>query len=180
VVALVAFFVFLMLQAMGESLPLRGRIERFALLGTGFSLAIVGANAHFVCALGLSSLWSSQVTYVLNHMAQGSAWPNLGLAEAVSWRRLPWLLPYLVVYVMLPAVYTLVICHCWRTRQDSESKHWNELALLALVGAALFAEVLVGLSWLRVFAISLPGFVLLHGVSRKRRGSDGSSWSLRG
>jgi hypothetical protein len=70
------------------------------------------------------------------------------------------LLPYLAVYILLPSVYAFALWKCWRLRGDVRFP-WNQATLLSLTGLLLFFDVAVSVNVLRLFAIAMPGIVLL-------------------
>jgi hypothetical protein len=171
-VALIAFVAFVSWQARRERLGIRTWVERVLLLVGGFAIVFVCTNAYFVVTGRAGQLWRFEVVYVLEHMAHHPLWPSL-LSEPATWRRLPWLMPYLLVYVVVPAAYALVFRHCWRARHDLQSKSWNALALSCLVGSLLTVEVAMNPNWLRLFSVAMPGIVLagwlLGGAGKSRR-----------
>ncbi len=104
----------------------------------------------------------------------------LGLPEPPTWRALGWLAPYLLVYAIVPGGYAVTAAFCWRERRDAGVQQQATMRLTWLVGVALLLEVAVGLSWLRLFAVSMPGIILLVSAigrtGRWRRPLLGMAW----
>ncbi|WP_035348176.1 hypothetical protein [Edaphobacter aggregans] len=125
-----------------------------------FVFALLVLNAHLIATVGLRQIGYFQVTYVTTYVVNLSQGSLLGLPKPLSWQTLPALTPYLAVYISLPAVYLLTLWRCLR-EQFNSSFPWDRTALLAMVGLSFLAEVSLSLNWLRLYAVSLPGIVLL-------------------
>ena len=106
-------------------------------------------------------MWYEQVVFVRQYALRFWDIPNLGLPASPTWRALPLVAQQVLVYLMLPCVYALSLLRS-RYKPDDPSpwKHRKPL-LLSLVGIALFLEVAISPNWLRVYAVSMPGIILL-------------------
>jgi hypothetical protein len=174
--ALLAVTVLLAWNEYGAEAPWQRfwRNERLLLLG--FVVAVIALNLHYVATVGLKRLWYFQVTYVRKVMVHRPETALLGMPEAPHWRMVP--LPglawqysqYFFVYLMLPLIYFLVLRGCWRGRK-SPTIFRSQIALVALTGSALLAELVFSLNWLRLYAVSMPGIILfVWTVSTIRKG----------
>src|SRR5262249_49363807 len=131
-----------------------------------FLLLVLCANGYFIVRAGLGRLLYCQVYYVLQVMVHKPETPLLGMPELRSWEdKNPLGLAYeygqfLFVYAMLPITYVVALRDSWGKAQDSRLLQ-PRIALLAITGSALLAELAFSLNWLRLYAVSLPGIVLL-------------------
>jgi hypothetical protein len=139
--------------------------RELALLAAGFALAWLALESPFLHAVGGRQLWYFQVSYVVHYMVRGWTAPAFGLPEALTWRRLPFVAPYLAVYLLLPAVYAVTLGKHWRAPDGASAGKARPAVLLALLGVALLAEVAGSPNWLRVFCVAAPAVVLLAGLS---------------
>jgi hypothetical protein len=174
VAALVAFGVFAAWQA-----PAGQRAGPVAILLSGFLLALLVACAYFIATAGIGAMASCLVSYVLRHMVRYVPGWDLGLPEALTWRSLPSLTPYLLVYVLVPAGYALALRRgraylaerppgtpadavpaVALERPEPVRTLRDRVILLWLVGVALLVEVCASFSWVRLFAVAAPGIVL--------------------
>jgi hypothetical protein len=105
-------------------------------------------------------LWYEQVVYVWRYAPRVSGIANLGLPEFLTWRALPLAAQQIFVYVLLPVIYVLALLRSRFEPNDSTSNRRGAL-LLCLVGIFLLAEVAISPNWLRIYAVSMPGIVLL-------------------
>jgi len=139
------------------------RNEKFLLLG--FAVAILILNAYFISTVGLKQLLYFQFSYVGKAMVHRPETHLLGMPEYPNWRTLP--LSFLVirysqycfVYAMLPVIYLLVLNRC-RIQPQALLGRLRGVALLALVGSFLLAELIFSLNWLRLYAVSMAGIIL--------------------
>lgn len=159
VVAAIAFAAWLLWEASppeGTSLDL---FKRPALLLISFAVALLGLTSYFLVTTGAKQLWYHQVTYVRHYMVNGlSNFP--GLPESVTLRRLSAVGQYIFVCVILPIVYPLALVRCLRPGVDRDERQ-RGIVLLSLLGLALFLEVALSPNWLRLYAVAVPGIVLL-------------------
>jgi hypothetical protein len=174
--ALVAFGVFTAWQAREG-----GRAAAVAVLISGFLAGLVVPSAYFVATAGLGALASCLVSYVFRHMVRDVPGRDLGLPEELTWKSVPSLAPYLLVYAMVPASYLLFLRrgrHLTAPRPDASPDFArgvslerpepdrvprsvrDRVVLLWLVGVTLLVEVCASFSWVCLFAVAAPGVVL--------------------
>ncbi len=130
-------------------------LKRQILLLLSFAGTLAVLSSYFIATTGFWTLWYFQITYVRQHLVETG---SLGLPEHPSWRRLPFVVQYLWIYVSLPIAYGVSLYRCWR---GPASRNWRAVTLLGLVGFCLLAEVAFSVNWLRVFVVSMPAIVLL-------------------
>jgi len=157
---LVAFAIFLLWRHSRTKQSSLHLLRDQALLLSVSMAALLLLNAHSIAAIGLRHLWYFQVTYPETYIAPLSQGQLLGLPGPLSWRTLPRLSPYLAVYLLLPIVYVGTLWQCWRQRNNPLFA-WDRVALLSTVGLFLLMEVALSLNWLRLYAVSIPGIILL-------------------
>jgi hypothetical protein len=132
-----------------------------ALLILGFVLCAFALNAHFIASAGARQLWYEQVVYVRRYAPRLWDIPNLGLPAPPTWHTLPLMAQQLFVYLMLPVVYTLSLLRSRYKPNDPVAWGCRKPLLLSLVGISLFLEVAISPNWLRIYAVSMPGIILL-------------------
>jgi hypothetical protein len=157
--ALLAFAVFLIWRQSRVKQPWLHLIRDESLLVLGYSIALLLLSAPLIDALGWKQLWYSQVTYTRQYVVPMRP-PMLGLPGPLTLRGLPKLSQAVFVYLCLPTVYLLSLWRCWRERH-APTFPWERITLLSLVGFFLMIEVAFSLSWLRLYAVSLAGIILL-------------------
>jgi Dolichyl-phosphate-mannose-protein mannosyltransferase len=157
--ALLAFTCFLLWEHTRTKSTLADLFKMLALLLLGFSTVLLLLSAHFIAETGLKALLYFQVRYVLQYAVRNSQ-SLLGLPSVLTWRTLPSLIPSLLIYSLLPIVYGISLWQCWHQRKNP-SFPWDRVALLSLVGFFLLIEVALSANWLRLYAVSLPGIILL-------------------
>ena len=158
--ALLGFTLFLIWRQSRTKNPPVELVSNLIMLFIGFSVALLLLNAYFIATVGLKQLWYCGVTYVLRYPARNPNGWSLGLPGTPTWRTLPKFIPYLTVYTTLPIVYCTSLLKCWQKRNNA-SFPWERIALLSLIGFFLLLEVAVAVNWLRLYAVSLPGVILL-------------------
>jgi hypothetical protein len=131
------------------------------LLFLGFAASVLALNAYFIAAVGAKQLWYQQITYVRQYAPRLWNIPNLGLPVLLTWRTVPLAGQQVFVYCLLPIVYTLSLLRSRVAWNDSASGSHRKAALLSLVGIFLLLEVAISPNWLRIYAVSMPGIVLL-------------------
>ncbi len=169
VTALFGFAVFLVLKQMRSKGAWGDVLRNEALLLFGFMAALLLLSARVIGEAGWKLVWYFQVTYVRQFAVELTQGEFLGLPVALSWHALPRLAPYLVVYLTLVAVYPVALWRCWRERLNPGFP-WEKVALLSTVGTLLLVGVAFSPNWLRIFAVSLPGVVLLVWLVGQVRG----------
>lgn len=158
--ALLAFMTWLLWERSRTQMPWRKFGEYQGLLVGGFVVTLLVLSGFFIATVGFKQLWYFQVTYPREFVVPGHDTGFLGMPEAPTWRRLPSLAGYFFVYTLLPLIYPLALVRCGRTQWD-RSFQPREVGLLSLVGLFLLVEVCFSVNWLRVYAVSMPGIVLL-------------------
>ena len=159
VAALAAFILFLVWRQFRMKGRWRETLVNTGLLVLGFAGAWLILHAYFIATLGWKQIWYFEVTCAKSIVGAVSR-QTLGLPEGLASRKLPKLLPYLSVYLLLAIIYPVSLWRSWRGGKGSGTA-WEKPALLAMVGLFLLAEVAFSLSWLRLYAVSVPAFILL-------------------
>jgi len=161
VAGLLALFLSFAWDKLCSKKPWRILFFHEALLVAAFGVTLAALNAPLLAKIGWKQLWYFQVVYPQQYLTYwfGGWFP--GLPEPFAWHALPHLAPYLFVYLLLPVIYPLVLWRCWRSRRNPAFRCGTELVLVALLGLFLLLEILPGVNWLRLYCISMPGFILL-------------------
>jgi hypothetical protein len=137
----------------------------------GFALASVLAWAPLVRTIGIRRLWWCLVDFPWHFMGFTQVGADLGLPQDPSWRTLPTLAPYLVVYASVPLAYLLT--HRALAPALLPEPERDRIRLLWLVGVGLLVGVAINLTWVRLFGVSMPAVILLVGAivrtERRRR-----------
>lgn len=139
----------------------RGIVASPALLLLSFAASVFLLNAYFIATVGAGHLWYEQVTYVRLYAPRMGAIPNFGLPVFPTWRAMPVVAQQLFVYCLLPVIYALSLLRSRPGPLDSATDSHRNAAMLSLVGIFLLLEVAVGPNWLRIYAVSMPGVILL-------------------
>jgi hypothetical protein len=160
VAALLAFAIFLLWKRSQAKETWRDLARSEFALFAAFAIVLITLNSWFVATVGLRQLWYAQITYVRRFMVHGLMSQSMGLPEPLSLATLPRLAPYLFIYASLPIIYALALWRCWGERRNPTFR-WQPATLLTLVGLFLLMEVASSLNWLRLYAVSLPGIILL-------------------
>jgi hypothetical protein len=126
----------------------------------GFAITLGAVESYFIATIGWKQLWYFQVTYVWNYMVHGPETSFLGMPPWTGWRHFPSAAQYMIVYLLLPIAYVLALRTCWKGNSGSP-EHRKKAMLVALTGTVLLCEVTFSLNWLRIYTISMPGFILL-------------------
>jgi hypothetical protein len=154
-------------------------LRRQALLFLPFLAALGILSGYFIATMGIMQLWYFQIIYVKQFMVSGFSTASLGLPETLTWRSLPALGQYLVVYALLPVVYGIALWRCRRECRSVPSPHTDRVLLLTLVGLAMLLEIALSINWLRLFCVAMPGIILLVwilGRSNVRGHAIGLMW----
>jgi hypothetical protein len=161
VAALLAFSVFLAWGGLHARTGWLDFLRRQAPLFGGYILALALLSSPYFVSIGIRRLWYFQVTYVrafVAHYHQGEPLALL-LPLRFTLHNLPGLSEYLVIYLLLSAATVVALYLCWTRRRENVSI--QPMILVGLVAIMLFAEVSFTLSWLRLYAVSAPGVILL-------------------
>ena len=157
VAGLVAFVLFLAWRQLGLKEAWIKFLRDICLLWSGFAAAWLLLHAHWITAIGLRQILHFQITDA-EHIAHATS--GLGLPEELTWHNLPKLAPILFVYLLLAILYPVTLLRSWRNRKVF-SALWEGTTLLAIAGFFMMAEVAASLNWLRLYAVSIPAFILL-------------------
>lgn len=160
-VAMLAISVFLVWETSRTRLPWKDLLQCQLFLLLGFTFVLLALSRHFIATVGWKQLWYHQVTFVYQYMVLRPEGTFLGLPETPTWRRLPIVGQYLLVYFLLLTIYPLLLRHCWLARRDPAFHCARKVTLLGLVGFFLFVEVVFSLNVLRIYAVSMPAIILL-------------------
>jgi hypothetical protein len=136
-----------------------------SLLMSSLLLAWAALLGHYLQSIGPRALWFFQITYARQHLLQ--AWQLPSPVSLPKLEQLKWL----IAFAAVPIIYLVAGCCVYRRRQRSPAAPTSGALLLTLTGATLYAEVMFGPSWFRVFCVSLPAVVLLMWVLQR----DGAS-----
>lgn len=167
--ALLAIGAFGAWYARRERLPRATATAIVAALVGGFSAVTVPATAYLVRRVGLAPVWDSLVLHVWRHVREPVREWTFGLPDAVTPASLRWLVPYLVLYAMVPAAYLVTFVRSLGERPSPPEGFYARL-LCWSVGTALFLEILPGLTWVRLYGVALPGVILfVWAVQRSAR-----------
>jgi hypothetical protein len=118
-------------------------------------------SSYYIATLGLSRLWYFQATYVRENILTKWYAPLLRLPHELSRTTLPVLIQSLSGYVVLAPVYAICLWKCYRAPREATPDCTARVALVTLVGTAMFLEICQNPSWLRVYCVAVPGVVLL-------------------
>ena len=160
VVCLIALLIFLVLEGRHSQQAWSTIVRHQFVLLIAFILTVSALNVYFIATMGWGPIWEQQVKYPHYQTYWfGRLFP--GLPDKLTSRSLPRLVPSLFVYSLLPVIYPLVLWRCWYRRHDPESPDTGKLTLVALIGLALLLEIIPAVNWLRAYAVSMPGLILL-------------------
>lgn len=178
VVAALAVALWLLWEDFTERKTWRDAFKHSAILLASFVVGLLALSAYFLVTIGSKQLWYYEVTYARRYVT-GGLFQFPGLPESPTWRRLPIVGQYIFVCMLLPAVFPLALVRRERTKASDHTEQ-RGVALLALLGLALFLEVAFSANWLRLYAMAMPGIVLLvwfaNRSGRMRRQALGLLW----
>ncbi len=157
--ALLAFAIFLLWQRSRDRQSWLLLVRNEALLCLSFAATLLLLSAPLIAVFGWKQLWYFQVTYTRQYIVPLRP-PMMGLPGPFNLRGLPRLSQAALLYLALPVVYLLALWRCWRERHHPTFP-WERIALLSLVGFFLMVEVALSINSLRLYAVSLPGVILL-------------------
>jgi hypothetical protein len=157
--AAAAIALWLVLQCHHDNGSWRECLGRIALLFASLVFAWFLLSGYYIATIGLRELWFFQVSTVRELVVAGWTAASIGFPglSGSAWSSL---MQWLFAYVCLPTVYAICLWKLW-SRLREEGADTSRLELLSLVGAAMFLEVAQSPSWLRFYAVSLPGVILL-------------------
>jgi hypothetical protein len=146
--------------------------EEFVLLGSSFivTAAVLGP---FIWRVGLELFYNSTVDFILNNYTADSSnnsWKLIPASLVVSsWRLLPFAVPLLANYVIVPAMYILFPIR-WRViRNRLPDTTGARLWLIWTIGVTQLIAVLYAPLPYRVATTSIPAIILLVWVLASSR-----------
>jgi len=139
----------------------RNLAKALTVLFASFAVVLAALDGYLVNAIGIQKLWYFQVSYSRQYLAFGQHPLLLGLGAVPTWHVLPTFIERVFVYLALPIVYALVLVRIWRQGRSSIDRDWKDAMLLCFVGLSLLLEVSFSANYVRVYAVSMPGIVLL-------------------
>lgn len=130
-----------------------------------FAVTLSGLLAPAVACAGLRRFFYNTVTFVSTSWGTEffDTWRVYGAFPPAhsSWTDIPGVIAYLLVFGSVPLVYVVFFTRYLRLRTTDSSQSWDELLLIAMVGAALFLAVVQAPSKIRLASGSAPAMVLL-------------------
>jgi hypothetical protein len=155
------FGLFLIAQECMTERNWRNLAKALTVLFASFAVVLAALNGYFVNPIGIQKLWYFQVSYSRQYLAFGQHPFLLGIGALPTWHGLPTFMERVFVYLALPIVYGLVLVRIWRKSRSSIDREWKDVMLLCFVGLSLLLEVSFSPNYVRVYAVSMPGIVLL-------------------
>ena len=157
--SLVALLVFVAWESRRRHAGWRDALKREASLLAGFAGAFVLSNLYYLRHAGMAAMFNHQVV-ALSRSAFTLNSYLLGFPSVPPWYLAGRAVGFVVVYLLLPAIYIYNCAWLIRRRGVSYSAQDERILLLSLLGLALFLEVLPAPNWVRLFPISMPGIIL--------------------
>src|SRR5215469_5365793 len=102
--ALLGICIFLLWDGRRNREPWPQLLRTQVLIVLSFLGALFLLCLPYIATTGIAKLWYFQITYVRTHYVTGLD-ASMGLPELPSWRRLPFVAQYLLIYLLLPLVY---------------------------------------------------------------------------
>lgn len=134
-------------------------LKREASLVLGFAGAFLPLNVYYLRRAGPEHIFTNQVV-ALSHAAFTFKSYLLGFPTIPPWYLIARAGGFLMVYLLVPAIYVYSFVRLIRQRGQDYSARDERILLLALIGTALFLEVLPAPNWVRLFPISMPAVIL--------------------
>jgi hypothetical protein len=179
VVGLVAIGAFTAWQGRRGGMSGRVTMAREGALVAGFLAVTLPAATYLLARVGIGPVWDSLIVYVWRYMRQPPAEWTFGLPEPLNRTSVRWLAPYLVVYAVVPAAYLLTPAVSLEEFIRPTTRAGEARVLCWLVGALLFAEILPGFNWVRLYGVALPAVILfVWAVGRSPRFAPAGVWLL--
>jgi hypothetical protein len=150
------FAVFLLWDGMHKQLSWRRQCGQLLRLLLALVLTWLILSSYFIYSLGIYKLFYFQALYVLEHVSRAAQ----RLLYPTDQDPFAWPIHYQLIFFAQPLIYTLSLWRCGRAALKG-SVFDARVALLALVGAAMFLEVAQNPNWLRVDCIAMPALILL-------------------
>jgi hypothetical protein len=157
-IAAVAIGAWMMWEKCRLDEPWSKYVRNQALLLATLIVTLTALSSYFIATVGMRQLWFFQVTYVREYEVSGWNTRSIDLLDGHSWTML---VEWLFAYTVVPVVYVICFWRWWRISRVKPSDTATRVALLTLVGTAMWVEVAQSPSWFRFFCVSLPGVILL-------------------
>jgi hypothetical protein len=141
--------------------PWRTILRHQLLLLMAFILIWFALSAHFIANVGWKQFWYLQATYPRKYVVYGNQFLLPDLSGLLTLKALPDLVQRLSVYLLLIAIYPLVLWDCWHKRRKQPLQNTMQPLLLALMGLALLLAIITRSNWNRIYAVAMPALILL-------------------
>jgi hypothetical protein len=159
--AAAGFALFLIAQGCMTDRNWRELARALAELFGVFAVVLAALNGYFAHAIGMEKLWYFQVSYSRQYLAFGQHPLLLGIGPVPTWHGLPTFIERVFIYLALPIVYGSVLVYIWRKSRSSIDRERKDVMLLCFIGLSLLLEVSFSPNYVRVYAVSMPGIILL-------------------
>ena len=157
--SLVALLVFVAWESRRRHAGWRDALKREASLLAGFAGAFVLLNFYYLRHAGMAAMFNHQVVALSRSAFTFNSY-LLGFPSVPPWHLAGRAVGFVVVYLLLPAIYIYNCAWLIRKRGRDYSAQDERILLLSLLGLTLFLEVLPAPNWVRLFPISMPGIIL--------------------
>jgi hypothetical protein len=157
--SLVALLVFVAWEARRRHAGWRDTLRQAACLLAGFAGGFVLLNFYFVRHAGMASMFKHQVVALSRSAFTFNSY-LLGFPSVPPWYLAGRAAGFVMVYLLLPAIYMYSCGWLIRKRGREYSVQDERILLFSLLGLALFLEVLPAPNWVRLFPISMPAIIL--------------------
>lgn len=157
--SLVALLVFVAWETCRRHAGWREAWKREATLLAGFAGTFVLLNLYYLRHAGMAAMFKHQVVALSRSAFTFNSY-LLGFPSVPPWYLAGRAAGFVLVYLLLPASYICSFVWLSRKRGLQYSAQDERILLLALLGLALFLEVLPAPNWVRLFPISMPAIVL--------------------
>ncbi len=151
---------------------------RAATLLGAFVTVVLGVNAYFVGEIGLGRFIAYCVVFPMKYYRQDTVyntWSGLlkVLPPLAHWYDVPRALFLFAIFLLIPAVYLMVLMiSWWRRRLAMEGDNCERLALVTTAGLALYGSVIYAPEFVRLCEASLPAFILSVWLLEQLRARD--------
>lgn len=144
-----------------------------------FVTIVAGFNAYFALEAGIGKFLRDTLAFGFRYGSTAS-WNSYhaymtDVPQFHPWFRLPGLIVWLAVYLLVPLIYILFFVRYWDEEKDLPAEPWDRLMMLWFVGLALFLGVVTAPTWIRLCTVSPPAVILfvwyfnLEGLLQKVR-----------
>lgn len=165
VLSLLALGAFVAWENHARRRPWRDALPCQVSLLLGFAGAFLFLNTYYLRHAGLRRMFANQVV-ALGRSAFTFKYYLLGFPSLPPWHLAPRAVGFILVYLLLPAVYIFSLIRLARKKGQDYSREDERILLLSLVGGALFLEVLPAPNWVRLFPIAMPAIILgMHSLA---------------